>query len=66
VNALEGHRKKERKAMGKKWTTFLKRICGLKNKESKKHGGITENEGKTIKEIYNYNKQIGRGMEEKV
>jgi len=51
--------------MGKKWTTFLKRISGLKNK-IKKRKGITENEGKTIKEIYNYNKQIGRGMEEEM
>jgi hypothetical protein len=37
-----------------------------KNKENKKHKEITENEGKTLKEIYNYNKQIGRGMEEEM
>lgn len=65
MNTLKELRKKERKAMGKKWTTFLKRISGLKNK-IKKRKGITENEGKTIKEIYNYNKQIGRGMEEEM
>jgi len=66
VKALKELRKKERKAMGKKWTTFLKRISSLKNKENKKHKEITENEGKTIKEIYNYNKQIRRGMEEEM
>lgn len=51
--------------MGRNWITFLKRISGLKNKEHKKYKGITENEGKTLKEICNYNKQIERGMEEK-
>ena len=55
-----------RKTMGKKWKTFLERISGLKNKENKKHKGITENEGKTPQEIYNYNKQIRRGMEEEM
>jgi len=52
--------------MGRKLTTFLKRICGLKNKQIKKHKRITENEGKTLKETFNYNKQIGRGMEEEM
>jgi hypothetical protein len=45
---------------------IFKKNTWLKNKENKKHKAITENEGKTLKEIYNYNKQIGRGTEEEM
>jgi hypothetical protein len=34
-----------------------KGMCGFQNKENRKHKGKTKKEGKTLREMYKFNKQ---------